>query len=136
MADRLTEGARAFGAFLERNKVTQLAASKQLGVSDPTVNAWLSGFKRPKAHHRRAIAIWTRGDVNEHAWDLDEERAAFEHVRPFEPRTAADDSGAHKAMPVAAKSSPTGPRGTTKMLAAKKLPSPSEPPPPRTGTDP
>lgn len=91
----MTEGARRLAAFLRNNGITQLSAAEALGVSDPTVHDWVSGAKRPKAHHRDAIATWTRGVVGTETWLTAEERASRKAVRPFEP---ADGSGEHQAV--------------------------------------
>jgi len=73
--------------FLQRHEVTQLAASKALGVSDPTIHDWCKGTKRPRTHHRETIAVWTNGEVPVESWLRDDERAAMADVRPFVPRS-------------------------------------------------
>lgn len=79
----MTNGGRLLAEFLKRNGLTQLAASKALGVSDPTIHDWVTGSKRPRAHHRETIAVWTNEEVPSDSWLTDEERAATEVVRPF-----------------------------------------------------
>ena len=89
---------------MARHGLTQLAAAEALGVSDPTVNAWVNDDKRPVAHHREAIAVWTNGEVAIESWLRDEERAAMAGVSPFVPRDAStrdlavDESGEHPAI--------------------------------------
>ncbi len=81
----MSDGATLFRGFLDRHDVTQIAASKALGVSDPTINDWLKRAKRPVAHHRDAIAVWTNGEVPADSWVRDDERDAVARVRPFVP---------------------------------------------------
>jgi hypothetical protein len=88
----MSDGAILLRGFLDRHDVTQIAASKALGVSDPTINDWLKMAKRPVAHHRDAIAVWTNGEVPAESWVRDEERDAVARVRPFVPD--AEGSGA------------------------------------------
>lgn len=71
--------------FLRRNGLKQTDAATALGVSAPTLSDWLSKMKRPRAHHRRAIAIWTRNGVPESAWDTAQEQQALAELQPFEP---------------------------------------------------
>lgn len=85
----MTDGAVRLADFLARNKLTQLAAAAALKVSDPTVHDWVNGKKRPKAHHREAIATWTSGDVPVDAWLEPHEREAMAEVRPFVEGNAA-----------------------------------------------
>lgn len=84
----MTDGAIRLLAFLERNRLTQLAAARALSVSDPTIHDWVNGKKRPRAHHRDAIATWTNGDVPVDSWLDAQERAAMSAVRPFQPDAA------------------------------------------------
>lgn len=91
---RILTGAEMLHAFLQRNGVTQVAASLALNVSDPTVNDWIYGKKRPRTHHREAIALWTNGEIPVDVWLTDDERATVAGVRPFVP---ADESGEHPA---------------------------------------
>lgn len=99
-----TRGALLLQAFLEKHDLTQLAASKALGVSDPTIHDWVAGTKRPRTHHREAIAVWTNGDVPTEAWLRDAERTSMATVQPFVPNVSdsghsveddADASGSH-----------------------------------------
>ncbi len=81
----MTDGATRLAEFLKRNGLTQLAAAEALGVSDPTVHDWVTGAKRPRAHHREAISVWTGGEISSDSWLVDEERVAMAAVRPFTP---------------------------------------------------
>lgn len=108
---RPTEGAKLLDAFLDKHDISRVAAAEALGVSNPTVCEWAAGTKRPKAHHREAIAIWTRGEVPAESWAGADERKAVSGVTPFEPQpppssteSAADESGSHAT----ADAKPTG----------------------------
>lgn len=91
------DGRALLRAFLQQHGVSQVSASKALGVSDPTIHDWLAGIKRPRAHHRESIAVWTGGDVPASSWLLDAERDAMSNVSPFSPAIDADASaGADK----------------------------------------
>jgi DNA-binding transcriptional regulator YdaS (Cro superfamily) len=92
---QLTSAAELLQAFLQRNGVTQVAAGLALGVSGPTIYDWVAGKKRPRTHHREAIALWTNGEVVVDAWLDDSERATVAGVRPFV--ASADESGEHSA---------------------------------------
>jgi transcriptional regulator with XRE-family HTH domain len=54
-ARRSTEGRRLFAKKLEELRLSQAAAAKRLGVSQPTVNAWCTGLKRPEPEWRERI---------------------------------------------------------------------------------
>ena len=85
-----TRGATLLQAFLKKNGLTQLAASEALRVSDPTIHDWVQGTKRPRTHHREAIAVWTNGEVPTEAWLRDDERASMKSVQPFTPPPPAN----------------------------------------------
>jgi hypothetical protein len=99
----MTDGAVLFAAFIERNAITLVAAGKALGVSGPTIYDWSTGKKRPRWHHREAIAVWTRDDVPADSWLTDDERAAMRDVRPFVPPAESgpslDDDDAAEPLP-------------------------------------
>ncbi len=80
-ADNL--GQRLWRAWLLANRVSQAAAARDLHVTDPAVNGWTKG-RRPKAHFRKAIAVYTKGEVPEDAWERLEEREAVAAVEPFQ----------------------------------------------------
>ena len=108
-----TRGATLLQAFLKKNGLTQLAASEALRVSDPTIHDWVQGTKRPRTHHREAIAVWTNGEVPTEAWLRDDERASMRSVQPFTPPPPAD-SGTELAddeTPADGATTPTGTHG-------------------------
>ncbi len=79
----MTSGAAQLHRFLKSNRITQSSMAIALGVSGPTIHDWVSGSKRPRAHYREAIAIWTNGAVPVDSWIQDDERQAVSIVRPF-----------------------------------------------------
>jgi hypothetical protein len=84
----MADGATLLRGFLDRHGLSQGDAAEALGVSDPTVHDWLKGAKRPRSHHRDAVATWTSGEVPAVAWVLDEEAEKLAAVRPFDPTPA------------------------------------------------
>lgn len=95
----MVDGASRLQAFLKAHGLSQVAAAGDLGVSGPTVHDWVTGAKRPKGHHREAIAVWTHGQVPAESWLRDDERAVMAGVKPF---AGADESGAHPTAAVKA----------------------------------
>lgn len=93
-------GPSLFRRFLKKHEVTQLAASKALGVSDPTIHDWVHGIKRPRAHHREAIAVWTGDRVPVASWLLDEERHAVAEVRPFLAGASESEQSVSSVRPI------------------------------------
>ena len=89
MAERHSDGSRGLRAFLEKHAISQRSAAEALGVTDPAVHDWVTGAKRPRAHHRVSIEVWTRGSVVAASWAFPEERAAARDVVPFDPDTDA-----------------------------------------------
>lgn len=85
----LCAGALRLQKFIERHEQTQVAAADAVGVSAPTMHDWLSGAKRPRALHRAAIEVWTRGEVGADSWALEHELDALADVTPFKPARAA-----------------------------------------------
>jgi len=82
MSDHHTRGSAGLRAFLQRHKLSQVAAASELGTSGPTVHEWCSGSKRPRPHYREAIEIWTGGEVKAGDWDTGDERQCVDAVRP------------------------------------------------------
>lgn len=80
-----TAGAKQLRSFLQDNKLTQEACKSALGVSGSTVHDWLGGYKRPSAHHRKQIEIWTAGVVLADAWEHPREKKDLTTVAPFRP---------------------------------------------------
>jgi hypothetical protein len=79
-----TEGSALFAAFLARNGISNVTASKALGVSDPTIHEWKNGTKRPIQARRDAIAVWTNGEVAAESWLYTNEKIPGAGVIPFE----------------------------------------------------
>jgi transcriptional regulator with XRE-family HTH domain len=63
-----SDGARALQRYMRAHECSQRAAARVLGVSGPTVHAWLGGTKRPRPEMRERIAAWSRGLVPVDAW--------------------------------------------------------------------
>ncbi len=81
-----TAGADLLYEFMSTRGLSQVSAAKDLRVKGPTIHEWCAGSKRPRAHHRAAIAVWTRNLVPIESWLLDAERADMAAVRPFVAR--------------------------------------------------
>ena len=47
---------KALKTHLRRHRITQTAFARELGVSQPTVWAWLNGVKQPRCEHLARIA--------------------------------------------------------------------------------
>lgn len=73
--------------FLDDNDITLREAAAAIGVGHPTILDWLGGRKRPRAHHRDAIAKWTGGRIHVESWLFAEEKATTVDVVPFKPKT-------------------------------------------------
>lgn len=75
--------------FLQKHGISLSAAARALGASSHvTVRNWTEGISSPDPDFRRAIAVWTNGEVAEDDWVSDEERDRAERladVRPFVP---------------------------------------------------
>lgn len=82
-------GAALLKAYLAHHDLTQFAAAEALFVSDPCVNDWVNGKKRPEPHHRTAIAHWTSDAVPVESWLRDDEIAKVAAVVPFVPKLDA-----------------------------------------------
>ena len=87
--------------FLERNKVSKAEAGRALGVTAAAVFGWIDG-NVPIEDHRRAIEVWTHGEVKADEWGLtrreQQAQAKSVEVKPFEPEAepeAPPDSDAH-----------------------------------------
>lgn len=74
--------------FLEKHGIPKAKAAKALGVSHVAVVHWVTRASVPTVDRRKAIAVWTNGEVPESDWLSDRERAAAEklaEVKPFVP---------------------------------------------------
>lgn len=58
---------------------SQSTLARTLGVSQPSVSAWLAGTSRPEAHHREALELLT--GIPADAWKTDVERALVARTR-------------------------------------------------------
>ena len=110
-SDVTVPGPAKLGAFLEKHDISKRQAARDLRVSAPTVLDWLNEVKRPEKPNRKAIEVYTGGEVVESDWENDKEREEAERVagvKPFEPTPDADpapsstpapsDSGEHPAV--------------------------------------
>lgn len=81
----------------EANGVSLRKAALALGVSHVAYRAWELGTSIPLPEMRKAIAVWTHGEVPEDAWPLSHQEQkladAAARVVPFEKK--ADDSASH-----------------------------------------
>jgi len=50
-----TGGCRKLRSLVERGEISQSTIARKLGVSQPSVSAWLLGRTRPESHYREAI---------------------------------------------------------------------------------
>jgi transcriptional regulator with XRE-family HTH domain len=84
-------GARAFSAWLRKHGISQAAAAKALGVSQPTVHYWLQAVRPalPSEAIRRDIERWTDGEVLAESWPLGDRRQKAPRVKPLK---GADDA--------------------------------------------
>jgi hypothetical protein len=57
---QLSVGAVTLARLMSLYDVGPRALGREIGVSHPTVIAWLSGAKRPEKHNRRAVSRWAR----------------------------------------------------------------------------
>lgn len=93
-----TPGRTKFTNFLEKHGISLSAAARALGAkSHVTVRNWTTGLSAPEPEFRRAIEIWTNGEVAEDDWLSDKERAAAEklaEVKPFVPPTPSQEPAA------------------------------------------
>jgi len=74
--------------FLERNGISRPKFADALDVSAIAARNWLLRLGSPRPDHRKAISVFTGGEVAEDDWVTDEERAVSEklsEVKPFSP---------------------------------------------------
>jgi transcriptional regulator with XRE-family HTH domain len=90
METKLTRGARLLREWLDapEAKRSQTDLAKTLGVSQPSVSAWLRGDSRPEDHHREALEIITA--IPRGLWRRDAEQDVVERARAGSTFTAAD----------------------------------------------
>lgn len=77
---RKTEGARRLREWIEGDAVrSQTQLAEALGVSQPSVSAWLRGDSRPEDHLREALELLT--GIPRALWRRDAEQDAVDRVR-------------------------------------------------------
>jgi len=90
----ISPAALKLSGFIERNRIPKRRAAAALGVTHPALFDWLAGHKVPGPESRKAIEIWTNGEVQALEWGLTRsERDGLERlaeVQPFEPPTGTD----------------------------------------------
>lgn len=77
----ITDGARLLRDWLAApgESRSQTTLAERLGVSQPSVSAWLRGDSRPEDHHRESIQLLT--GVPRESWRKPAEQAAVERIR-------------------------------------------------------
>ena len=100
MREETCPGWPKFQAFLRDNGFSQAEAARALHVARSTITLWKK--VAPDGARRRAIAIWTRGEVTESAWDTDEERGYLDAIRPArrKKRGAEKASAEERTLPL------------------------------------
>lgn len=68
---------------LDEKARTKTGIARRLGISQPSVTAWISGQARPEPHLREAIETLTSGAVRVSDWTLADEARAVSKVRPM-----------------------------------------------------
>lgn len=93
-----TDALRRLMKWMSRDpKRTQAWLARQLGVSAPSVHAWMKGQTRPEPHLRKALR--ELASIPEESWWNDDERKAFAATMkradapdpPRPSRTGTDD---------------------------------------------
>lgn len=77
----ITDGARLLSDWLSApgENRSQTLLAEIIGVSQPSVSAWLRGESRPEDHHRESIQLLTL--VPRESWRKPAEQAAVDRVR-------------------------------------------------------
>lgn len=90
METNRTKGAVLLREWVEKPDAgrSQTELAKLLGVSQPSVSAWLRGESRPEDHHREAIEIIT--GIPRGLWRRDAEQSVVERVRVGASFAASD----------------------------------------------
>jgi transcriptional regulator with XRE-family HTH domain len=78
-------GPEALREHLKRKGLSQTYIADKLGITQPSVSAWLRGHSRPEPHLRDALAILT--GIPGHYWATDEELGVVERARLAAPDT-------------------------------------------------
>lgn len=103
----LSPGVHKLRKFLETHKIPQLQAARALGVTHVAVLQWIRGRATPTPPLRKAIEVWTSGEISEADWETSKDRRLAEKVaavKPFEPEAGASDPDA----PPSSEPSPKG----------------------------
>lgn len=99
----MSPGATKLTQFLEKHGISKSAASRALkAASHVTVLNWCAGISVPEPEFRKAIAVWTGGEVAEEDWQSLKEAQLAERlagVEPFVP--SGDEPVAPSAEPAA-----------------------------------
>lgn len=74
-----TQGAEALRDYLSQPDRSQSELARELGISQPSVSAWLRGHSRPDPHHRTALEVLA--SIPAASWETDEERSLVERLR-------------------------------------------------------
>lgn len=82
----LRKGPELLKRFLRRNKISLRQAGKALGVEHVAVKQWCDAVCTPK-YHRHAIEVWTRGEVSEGSWGVEQKEPA--NIQPYTPESHA-----------------------------------------------
>lgn len=103
--DHAKDGPERLKRWREANKISLRTAAAAFGVSHVVFRQWETGDLTPHVDMRRAIAVWTRGDVAEDAWPVSEREhrvvEAASRVVPYEaPAPKAGDTGSHPVADV------------------------------------
>lgn len=84
-----TDGLRRLIKWMGRDAVrTQAWLARQLGVSAPSVHAWMKGQTRPEPHLRKALRELAA--IPEESWWNDGERDAFDAAVQRHARTGTE----------------------------------------------
>lgn len=86
-----TQGAEALRQYLSDADRSQSDLASTLGISQPSVSAWLRGGSRPEPHLREAIRLLT--GIPSSDWDTAEERAVIERARALSGEPTIDRDG-------------------------------------------
>lgn len=58
---------------------SQAALARTIGVTQPSVSAWLAGPSRPESHHREALELLTGIPADD--WKTESERAVVQRAK-------------------------------------------------------
>lgn len=84
----ISVGQKQFKQFLGREGIKNVAAAKALHCDPSLITLWLKHGTTPEIGMRRAIAVYTKGEVKESEWETATERALVKSVKPFDANEA------------------------------------------------